>query len=112
MNQEARDPGRSVDGVDTPKDTSSALLRARDQMVIDDADVAMEPTVRMLVNMAFTSVEVARTETPTHGIDDGRTTTRTQQPHDRVAPQGELQPPMMDEISDEPDMVASSVPNG
>ena len=84
MDQEVADSGESVDGVVTPEDTSSALLRIRDHMVIDDADVAMEPTVGMLVNMAFAPVDVARTETPSHGIDDGRTTTCTQQPNEET----------------------------
>ena len=53
-------------------------------------------------------------QNPTHGIDDGRTTTRTQQPHDEAL-QSDFQPPMTEVVTtipDEPDMAASSVPNG
>jgi len=114
MDQEVTDLERSVDSVVTPLDTSSALSRIRDQMDIDAEDATIDPTVRMLTNLAFTPVEQARTETPSHGIDDGRTTTRTQQPHVEELT-SDLQPPMtgiVTTLSDEPDMAVSSVPNG
>ena len=114
MDQEITDLRRSVESVVTPLDTSSALSRGRDQTDIDAENAAMEPTVRMLTNLAFTPVEQARTETPSHGLDDGRMTTRTQQPHVEAL-ESELQPPMttvVTTLSDEPDMAVSSVPNG
>ena len=91
MDQEVTDLRRSVESVVTPLDTSSALSRGRDQTDIDAEDAAMEPTVGMLTNLAFAPVEQARTETPTHGIDDGRTTTCTQQPHVEAL-ESDLQP--------------------
>ena len=58
MDQEVTDLERSVESVVTPLDTSSALSSRRDHRDIDaEENAAMEPTVRMLTNLAFAPVE-------------------------------------------------------